>query len=95
MHQEYSRPTVAGPSCNYATLQNYNQNVFGLGRVITPQLAASRAMEVVLPSYGGVGYNALTLDRAPSCNGYYNLSNSYPNYPNACGKFNSSLCRSG
>jgi hypothetical protein len=95
INHEYNRPSVTGPPCNYATLQSYNQNYFGLGRVVTPQLAAARSMEVVLPTYGGVGYNALTLDRAPSCNGYYNMSTSYPNYPNACGKFNASLCRGG
>lgn len=94
---EYSKPSVSGSGCNYANLYGYNQNYFGRGHVTTPQISGSRSSEiVVVPAYGGVGYNALTTNLAngkmPSCNGFYSLKSAYGQYPNACGAFSSRLC---
>ncbi len=92
-HHEYNRPSVAGPGCSYATLQSYNQNYFGRGRVTVPQLSQARSAEIVIPSYGGVAYqNVSGAGRVPSCNGFYDVSSAYPNYPGGCSVFSSNLC---
>ena len=95
--REYNKPSVSGAGCNYANLQSYNQNYFGRGHVTTPQISSSRSAEiVVVPSYGGVGNNALTTNLAngktPSCNSFYTLNSAYPSYPGTCGAFSSNLC---
>ena len=97
--REYSRPAVSGPGCNYANLQGYNQNYFGRGRVTIPQISGSRSAQIVVtPSYGGNGYGALNNGLVQgqglqkSCNGYFSISNGYPNFPYACGAFSSNLC---
>lgn len=89
--REYSRPAVGANGCAYARLDNYNQNYFGVNSS-APALSQVRSNEiVVVPSYGGFGYQTLTLNRSPSCSGYYNVSNAYPSYPNMCGQITNSL----
>ena len=93
-NHEYSRPSVTSGGCSYATLEAYNQNYFGRGRVGAPMSAQTRSSEiVVVPSFGGIGYQNLTNgNAAPSCNGYFDIRSAYPNFPNTCGKFTSNLC---
>ena len=89
---EYTRPSVTSNGCAYATLDNYNQNYFGKGLVGAPRLAQTRSNSiVVVPSYGGLGYQSLMVQKTPTCSGYYSVNNAYPSYPNACGNFTSSL----
>jgi hypothetical protein len=90
---EYSKPTVASNGCNYANLADYNQNYFGRGGVGAPQLSAARSNQVVvLPSFGGKGYQ-LGQSQGQSCTGFMNLKGAYPNASNgACGAFTSNLC---
>jgi hypothetical protein len=90
---EYSRPTVTAGGCSYAQLDNYNQNYFGRGANGAPVMSQTRSNEiVVVPGYGGLGYNALQTQKQPSCSGYYSVNGAYPSYPNACGRFSSNLC---
>lgn len=90
---EYSRPTVTSGGCSYSTLSSYNQNYFGRGKVGAPTLSQTRSQEVVvIPSFGGPGYKALSNTKVPTCSGYYDIDSAYPSYPNACGKFSSRLC---
>ncbi len=90
---EYNKPTVGGSGCSYATLDNYNQNYFGRGVVGAPVMSQVRSNEVVVvPSYGGPGYRALTNTSQPTCLGYYSINSAYPSYPNACGQFSSKMC---
>ena len=96
-HQEYTGPSVKSNGCNYASLYSYNQNYFGRGRVTVPQAAGSRSAEiVVVPSYGGMGYNSLNTNignqKIPSCSGFNNLTTAYPSFPSGCGAFSSRLC---
>jgi hypothetical protein len=89
---EYTNPTVGAGGCSYATLNNYNQNYFGHGAVGAPVMSQVSSNEVVIvPSFGGPGYN-ISRQRQPTCTGYLNVSGAYPNYPNQCGRFSSSLC---
>lgn len=89
---EYTAPSVQSGGCAYATLDSYNQNFFNRGQVGAPVPSQARSSEIIIvPSYGGVGYNALQNTRRPSCGGYYGMNNAYPNYP-ACGQFSSNLC---
>lgn len=97
---EYSRSSVGGRGCQYSNLTNYSQNYFGRGRVMLPQLSSARSNQVVVvPSFGGPGYNALQTNTGqcfgggvPSCTGFYSLKSAYPNFPNTCGAFSSRLC---
>ena len=93
---EYTKPSVSGPGCSYATLHSYNQNYFGRGggAVGPASISQTRSLEtVVVPSYGGIGYNTLSYtQRNPSCSGYHKTRNAYPSYPNACGQFTSQQC---
>jgi hypothetical protein len=91
-HHEYNRPSVAGPGCNYATLQSYDQNYFGRGAVVVPQASQSRSAEIVIPSYGGIAYNVLSNSKVPSCNGFYDISSAYPSGTQGCSSFSSNLC---
>lgn len=92
-YSEYTRPTVASGGCSYTTLDNYNQNYFGRGAVGAPNMAQLRSNEVVVvPSYGGPGYNTLMHQKQPTCSGYYDISSAYPSYPNTCGQFSARLC---
>ena len=94
-YTEYSRPTVGAGGCAYSTLNSYNENYWGRGLAGAPSVSQTRSNEVVIvPSYGGVGYNTLMRNPVPSCNGYYNVRSAYPSYSNgSCGQFSSSLCQ--
>jgi len=90
---EYQRSSVTSNGCAYATLNSYNHNYFGRGRVGAPVLSQISSPEVVVvPAFGGPGYNTLEQAPVPSCNGYYDIDTAYPSYPNACGQFSSQLC---
>lgn len=93
---EYSKPTVSGAGCSYSTLHGYNQNYFGRGggAVGAPVASQTRSLQnVIVPSYGGVGYNTLTYNQKnPSCAGYHSQKHAYPSYPNSCGQFSSGQC---
>lgn len=91
MNSEYSSPTVKGNGCTYATLSHYNQG-YGAGPMAPiPSGTPSQAVQIV-PTYGAIGYNTLQHGtKYPSCSGYFDISNAYPNFPN-CTKFTSRLC---
>lgn len=90
---EYSKPTVSAGGCSYSTLNAYNQNYFGRSASGAPVMSQTRSNEVVVvPSFGGPGYNLGQSMKRPSCSGYHNIKGAYPNYPNACGLFSSNLC---
>ena len=92
-YQEYNNSTVSGNGCSYATLDAYNQNFSVRGRMSAPRFSQTGSSEVIIvPSFGANGYNTLTQSAAPSCSGYFDIRNAYPNYPNTCGKFSSNLC---
>jgi len=90
---EYTRPSVTANGCSYSTLSSYNQNYFGRGYIGAPNPAQTTSHQImVVPSYGAPGYRSLTVQKIPSCSGYYSVNNAYPSYPNACGVFSSNLC---
>ena len=92
---EYTRPTVSSNGCAYATLDSYNQNYWGRAGIVGPPvMSQGQSMEtVVIPSYGGIGYNTLAYNQNNlSCSGYYNVKSAYPSYPNACGRFSAQQC---
>jgi hypothetical protein len=93
MPAEYSKPSVTSNGCAYARLDRYNQNYYGRGANGAPVASQTRSNEViVVPGYGGLGYNALQTQQQPSCSGYYSINGAYPSYPNTCGQFSSNLC---
>jgi len=87
---EYTRPSVTSSGCAYATLDNYNQNYYALGGQGAPVPAQAMSNQIiVVPSYGGPGYN-LTQQRVPSCSGYSSIQSAYGS-SNQCGVFASNL----
>lgn len=94
-YNEFSKPSVGSNGCAYATLNSYNHNYFGRGIATAnaaPRASQARSNEVVvIPSYGGPGYQQFS-QKNPSCSGYNDLDQAYPNYPSSCGLFSSSLC---
>jgi hypothetical protein len=91
-YNEYSRPSVASSGCAYATLDSYNQNYFGRGAVGAPRISQTASNQVVVvPAYGGPGYSMSQQEKIPSCSGYQDINNAYPNYP-ACNQFSSNMC---
>jgi hypothetical protein len=90
MPYEYNKSTVSGNGCSYNNLNGYNRNYFGRGSApIVSQAMSSNVL--VIPSYGSSGFD-VAQRRPPSCSGYYNINSAYPNYPNTCGSFSSSMC---
>ena len=74
---------------NYATLGYYNSN-----SSVAP-IAAPRVSTVVVPAYGGVGYDSLThgVQQQGGCDNYFSIGNAYPGYPGGCNKFTTRLCK--
>lgn len=90
---EYSRPSVGASACGYMTLHGYNNDYFGASAAgMPPRVSGLRSNQtIVVPSYGGIGYNKFNQSR-PTCSGYYNMSNAYPAFTNACWNYTSNLC---
>ncbi len=74
-------------SGDYATLSGYNRHpsAFVAGPPVPSQTAVQSV--VIVPTYGGSGYNTLQNNLSPSqltsC-GYFNVNNAYPSYGNNC-----------
>lgn len=72
--REYSKPSIASSGCSYARLGGYK----GIPNLIpdTQQAMTRPADVVVVPTYGSVGYSALT-NKQPSCSGYFTVGSAY------------------
>ncbi len=78
-------------SCQYNTLGCYYSNNSTMP-VLRPG-TVSGAM--VVPSYGAIGYNALTHGSVPSCGGHFNITNAYGQNSDACNtQYSTRLCSS-
>ena len=76
--------TVHGNSCSYTSLSNYNSS--SPGTLGAPAYKASTVVgSYVVPNYSAIGYGALTHDVAPSCSGYFNITNAYGANAANCG----------
>ena len=82
-------------ACNFATLSNYNSN--GQLKVPIPSRTRGAIGAQVVPSFGlGYGYDALTHGQAPTCSGYWNITNAYGKNANNCNTmYVRTLCNSG
>ena len=91
---EYASASAGGLPCNYSTMAGYTHQASSAPFVGAPRASSARSNQIVIvPSYGGPGYNTLSQPAASNCcGGYYPVSSAYPNYPNACGHFTSNLC---
>lgn len=74
-------------SGDYSTLSGYNRppGMFVAGPPVPSQSAVQSV--VVVPTYGGSGYNTLQHNLSYpqlSTNGYFNVNNAYPSYGNNC-----------
>ena len=89
---EYNNNSVAGSSCSYANLSNYNNGSQGTN----PPVSASVISGVyVVPEYSSPGYNTLSHNsNGPSCSGYFNIQNAYGANANNCStKYVQKLCQ--
>jgi hypothetical protein len=92
---EYSGAIIGSNGCSYAKLGRYNQNYFGSSQsaMMSSNFKQDMQKQVVVPSYGGFAYTALSNGaRTPSCSGYSNITGAYPAYPNRCGNFSARTC---
>jgi hypothetical protein len=77
MSEQYN----SSPSCQYSTLSTYNGTSF-LGN--TPPVPSTTVSGVyIVPSYGSIGYDALT-SGVPSCSGYRNIVTAYGANASTC-----------
>ncbi len=79
-NMETTSGSVNGPSCSYASLQNYNN----ASTMDVPVPRGTVTGMYVVPNYGAPGYNTLSHDSAPSCSGYFGIGNAYRNNGGGC-----------
>lgn len=81
--------TVNQPSCGYSSLNNLSSaQSYSLG----PNVPASlNTAKYVVPNYSAPGYNTLTGTAAPSCSGYFSITNAYGAGAAQCAQGYSSL----
>ena len=72
MSNRENNSTVTGSSCAYATLSNYNNGMQGM----KPPMPSVVTGYNIVPSYGSIGYNALTMG-GQSCSGYPTIGPAY------------------
>lgn len=74
---EYSGLNPNGTCGSYPTLANYNSgyNGYGGGMAPVPTTTQVANANIIVPNYGGIGYNALT--RGSGCGGYLNRTQAY------------------
>lgn len=90
-YNEGTGSAVSGSSCSYATLSHYNNGSQGM-RPPIPRGTATGAY--IVPAYGAPGYGTLMHGAAPSCSGFFNISNAYKSNGGKCGtQFVKKLCQ--
>jgi len=88
---EGTSPSVGGSSCSYATLSHYNNGSKGMQPPV-PRGTTSGAY--IVPAYGAPGYGTLMHGAAPSCSGFFNISDAYKSNGGNCNtKFVKKLCQ--
>jgi hypothetical protein len=89
---EFHGSAVGAEGCAYARLGAYNNNYFGRSVIGAPVISQTRSNEIiVVPSFGGPGYNNLVASKNPNCSGYSKLKNAYP-ISGGCGVYTSRMC---
>lgn len=75
---EYSGLNPNGSACSYVTLGSYNTGMpFGaMAPIPASQVLANT--KIIIPSYGGMGYQSLTHGSTSSCGPYFNRTDAYP-----------------
>ena len=78
----------------YTTLSEYNQGYYGKGNIAPVPVDSPSVSTIVVPSWGGPGYDTLfhCSGSDDAGNGYYSLNNAYPSFPDNCGRFTNRLC---
>lgn len=77
---EYSKPTVASSKCAYASLGCY----YGPNSTMPALRPGTTSGAMVVPTYGAIGYNALTHGVAPGCGTYFNITDAYGADASSC-----------
>lgn len=92
MSSEYNNKTVGATSCNYATLQSYN-NTQGMHPEV-PAGFVPGSMVPVFPTFGSVGYSTLQHgQKEKSCSGYFGIGAAYGQGAMSCDtKYVHNLC---
>lgn len=91
-YSEYTGSSVKNSSCAYAQLCSYNQ-----GGKMAPVNPKQTSGVYVVPSYGAIGYNALTHGQGvPGCGGYFNIKSAYGAGAGSCNTtYTTKLCGGG
>ena len=91
-NSEYSGNAVASPKCSYNTLCKY----YGPRSTMPIVRGASTSGVMVTPSWGGIGYDALTHGKSGSCQQYFNINDAYGSGAGNCStSYTSRLCGGG
>ena len=73
-NNEYRNAMAGGNGCSYKSLGNYS----GCNSTMAPIRAGAGANAMVVPTYGAIGYAALTHgNSAGSCGGHFNIQSAY------------------
>ena len=79
-YNEYSKPTVASSKCSYSTLGCY----YGSNSTMPALRPGTVSGAMVVPTYGAIGYNALTHGVSQSCGGHFNIADAYGTGASSC-----------
>ena len=91
-NSEYSGNAVASSKCSYNTLCNY----YGPRSTMPVVRSGSYSGVMVTPTWGGIGYDALTHGTSGSCQQYFNINNAYGSGAGNCStSYTSRLCGGG
>jgi len=77
---EYSKPTVASAKRSYARLGCY----YGPSSTMPALRAGTVTGAMVVPTYGAIGYNALTHGVSQSSGGHFNITDAYGAGASSC-----------
>lgn len=92
--QNPTRALALGSQATYSNSMYAGSNTVNVQRLgnLTQAPVPSQALSanVIVPAFGGIGYNSPRMS-TPSCTGYYTITTGYPNFPDTCGAFTSSL----
>ena len=79
-NSEYTQSSVSSSGCNYARLGCY----YGPRSTMPPIRRGTTSGVMIVPTYGAIGYNALTHGVPDSCGGHFNITNAYGANAGSC-----------
>lgn len=92
-NSEWSKPSVQGGACSYATLHKYYG---GSGMAVPDASASAKVQRAILPSFSPPpGYFSVSgpPQNVPSCSGYANVNKAYGGVRGCAADYAAKLCQ--